>query len=77
MWSLTRPPSGKIVQRYFKQGNQHNVNAYHNAELDGVYMFESYITDAERGVMPPKGYEDTLMEAGLEASKSRTTVGLG
>ena len=49
----------KIVQKYFKQGNQHNVNAYHNAELDGVFMFESYITDAERGVMPPKGYEDT------------------
>ena len=35
--------------QYFKQGNQHNVNAYHNAELDGVFMFESYITDAERG----------------------------
>ena len=49
----------KIVQKYFKQGNQHNVNAYHNAELDGVFMFESYITDAERGVLPPKGYEDT------------------
>ena len=49
----------KVVQKYFKQGNQHNVNAFHNAELDGVFMFESYITDAERGVMPPKGYEDT------------------
>jgi hypothetical protein len=48
----------KVVQKYFKQGNQHNVNAYHNAELDGVFMFESYITDADRGVMPPKGYED-------------------
>ena len=49
----------KIVQKYFKQGNQHNVNAYHNAELDGVFMFESYITDAERGIVAPKGYEDT------------------
>ncbi len=49
----------KIVQKYFKQGNQHNVNAYHNAELDGVFMFESYITDTERGVLAPKGYEDT------------------
>jgi len=35
----------KIVQKYFKQGNQHNV--------------KSYITDAERGVLAPKGYEDT------------------
>ena len=49
----------KMVQKYFKQGNQHNVNAYHNAELDGVFMFESYITDSERGSNPPKGYEDT------------------
>jgi hypothetical protein len=38
----------KIVQKYFKQGNQHNVNAYHNAELDGVFMFESY-TDLGSG----------------------------
>jgi hypothetical protein len=35
------------------------VNAYHNAELDGVFMFESYITDTERGILAPKGYEDT------------------
>jgi hypothetical protein len=53
-----KPTIRKVVQKYFKQGNQHNVNAYHNAELDGVFMFESYITDADRGVMPPKGYED-------------------
>ncbi len=49
----------KIVQKYFKQGNQHNVNAQHKIELDGVFMFESYITDAARGINPPKGYEDT------------------
>lgn len=49
----------KIVQKYFKQGNQHNVNAQHQVELDGVYMFESYITDAARGIKPPMGYEDT------------------
>jgi (2Fe-2S) ferredoxin len=47
----------KIVQKYFKQGNQHNVNAFHNIELDGVFMFESYITDASRGINPPMGYE--------------------
>ena len=48
----------KIVQKYFKQGNQHNVNAEHSTELDGVYMFESYLIDRERGINPPKGYED-------------------
>ena len=48
----------KMVQKYFKQGNQHNVNAEHRQELDGVYMFESYLIDRERGINPPKGYED-------------------
>ena len=48
----------KIVQKYFRQGNQHNVNAEHSTELDGVYMFESYLIDRERGINPPKGYED-------------------
>jgi len=48
----------KIVQKYFKQGNQHNVNAFHNTELDGVFMFESYIIDKARGINPPIGYED-------------------
>jgi len=49
----------KIVQKYFKQGNQHNVNANHSYELDGVYMFESYLTDASRGISAPMGYEGT------------------
>ena len=48
----------KMVQKYFKQGNQHNVNAEHSTELDGVYMFESYLIDRERGINPPNGYED-------------------
>jgi len=48
----------KMVQKYFKQGNQHNVNAEHSTAIDGVYMFESYLIDRERGINPPKGYED-------------------
>lgn len=48
----------KMVQKYFKQGNQHNVNAEHSKELDGVYMFESYLIDRERGINPPTGFED-------------------
>ena len=48
----------KIVQKFFKQGNQHNVNAEHSVAIDGVFMFESYLIDRKRGVNPPKGYED-------------------
>ena len=48
----------KMVQKYFKQGNQHNVNAEHSTAIDGVYMFESYLIDRDRGINPPNGYED-------------------
>ncbi len=48
----------KIVQKFFKQNSTSNVNAYHRDPIDGVYMFESYIVDRERGINPPKGFED-------------------
>jgi hypothetical protein len=48
----------KMVQKYFKQGNQHNVNAEHSTAIDGVYMFESWLIDRDRGINPPNGYED-------------------
>ena len=48
----------KIVQKFFKQGAQQSVNIEHKTPVDGVFMFESYIIDRERGVLPPKGFED-------------------
>jgi hypothetical protein len=48
----------KIVQRFFKKGYQAKVNVEHSTPVDGVFMFESYIIDREKGVMPPKGFED-------------------
>lgn len=48
----------KIVQRFFKKGYQAKVNIEHGKAAEGVYMFESYIIDKERGVNPPKGFED-------------------
>ena len=50
----------KIVQRYFKKGYQSNVNIQHNQDeqLKDVYLFESFISDKERGIMPMKGFED-------------------
>jgi len=48
----------KIVQRFFKKGYQAKVNIEHGKQAEGVYMFESYIIDKERGVNPPKGFED-------------------
>lgn len=50
----------KIVQKYFKKGFQNNVNLDHSQDLvqEDVYMFETFITDAERGILPMKGFED-------------------
>lgn len=48
----------KIVQKFFKQGATANVNAYHKTPIEGVFMFESYIIDRQRGINPPKGFED-------------------
>ena len=46
----------KIAQKFFKQGHINNVNLMHEANTDGVYMFESFITDSSRGMQAPKGY---------------------
>lgn len=48
----------KIAQRFFKSGAQHNVNGEHKEPIEGVFMFESYIIDKERGINAPKGFED-------------------
>jgi hypothetical protein len=48
----------KIVQRFFKKGYQAKVNIEHGKPVDDVYMYESYIVDRDKGVMPPKGFED-------------------
>ena len=48
----------KIAQRFFKKGYQAKVNLEHSIPVEGVYMYESYIIDREKGVMPPKGFED-------------------
>jgi hypothetical protein len=48
----------KIVQRFFKKGYQAKVNIEHGKPVDDVYMYESYIVDRDKGVMPPKGVED-------------------
>lgn len=50
----------KIVNKFFKQGNQASVNGMHNADftIDGVYMFESFIIDKSRGIKAPEGFGD-------------------
>ena len=49
-----------LVQKLFKE-NKHNMfNEQHNAFkiLDGVYIYQSFITDAELGISAPSGFEN-------------------
>jgi hypothetical protein len=51
----------KIVQKFFKKGFQSNVNLQHSSKdiVSNVTMFESFISDKERGILPMKGFENT------------------
>ena len=49
-----------LVQKLFKENKHPTFNEQHNAFkiLDGVYIYQSFITDEELGIMPPKGFEN-------------------
>jgi len=50
----------EIAIKFAKKKFQNNVNLMHdtNQKVDGVTMFESFIVDKSRGIMPMKGFED-------------------
>lgn len=50
----------KIAQKFFTKGYQSNVNLMHDSgkKLDGLTMYESWITDEKRGIQAMKGFED-------------------
>jgi len=50
----------KIVLKFMRKGYTGNVNLMHDSTkvVDGVYVFESFIIDKDRGIKPPKGFED-------------------
>lgn len=50
----------QIALKFFKKDYQKNLNLFHDPTLpvEGVTIFESFITDSSMGKMPPKGFED-------------------
>jgi hypothetical protein len=49
----------KIAKKWARSNQYNSVNAHHKTPImNGVSLFESYIIDRERGVMPPKGFEE-------------------
>ena len=48
----------KIAKKWAKNNKYNSVNVDHQTAIDGCVLFESYLLDFERGIMPPKGFED-------------------
>jgi hypothetical protein len=49
----------KIAKKWARSNQYNSVNAHHKTPImNGVSLFESYIIDRERGVMPPIGFEE-------------------
>lgn len=50
----------QIAQKFFKKGYQHNVNLMHDSgsTVEGLTMFESWITDEKRGIKAMAGFEN-------------------
>lgn len=57
---FTKDTIKQIAQKFFAKGYQSNVNLMHDSgmKLEGLTMFESWITDEKRGILPMKGFED-------------------
>lgn len=49
-----------IAIKFSKKGYQKNVNLMHDAnmQVDGVTMFESFISDSQRGIKPIEAFKD-------------------
>jgi hypothetical protein len=49
-----------IVNKFAAKGNMQKANLFHdpNLTLQNVTFFNSFITDEQMGIMPPKGFED-------------------
>lgn len=49
-----------IVKKFFKKGFIQNFNLSHkeDQQIANVTIFESFISDSERGISPMKGFED-------------------
>lgn len=57
---FTKDTVKKIAIKYFKEGKHNNVNEMHNPKkaLSNITLFESWISDKDRGIKPMEGFED-------------------
>lgn len=65
------PTVYNIVQKFFKNQHTKKVNEMHNkgSQPEGVYMFESFIIDKNRGISPPKDTKIYRKEPGSDHTR--------
>lgn len=47
-----------IVYKFMKEARTKEVNEMHSTDVDGVFMFESFIIDSSRGIKTPEGFDE-------------------
>jgi hypothetical protein len=48
----------EIAKKWARGDKYDAVNIHHDKAINGLSLLESFIVDRERGIMPPKGYEE-------------------
>jgi len=61
----------QLVQKYFKEQKTTEFNEMHDPllKLEDVYVYQSFITDKELGILPPKGFENVAEGTWFIAAK--------
>jgi hypothetical protein len=57
---FTKTTIDQMAQKFFENGFQQSVNLMHDPSqtVDNITMFQSWIVDKDKGILPMKGYED-------------------
>jgi hypothetical protein len=56
--SFTASAIQAIVYKFMKENRTREVNEMHETDVDGVFLFESFIIDQSRGIKTPEGFDE-------------------
>jgi hypothetical protein len=56
--SFTASANQSIVYKFMKENRTREVNEMHETDVDGVFLFESFIIDQSRGIKTPEGFDE-------------------
>jgi hypothetical protein len=56
--SFTASAIQAIVYKFMRENRTKEVNEMHETDVDGVFLFESFIVDSTRGIKTPEGFDE-------------------